>query len=70
MKNTTFLLLILAVCFANKTFAQDSVSINSPLNFNIKINVLDFSEDATMNEEVFLLVYKQDGKSWILIPVV
>jgi hypothetical protein len=70
MKNTTFLLLILAVCFANKTFAQDSVSINSPLNFNIKINVLDFSEDATMNDEVFLFVYKQDGKSWFPIPLV
>ncbi|HUM51188.1 MAG TPA: hypothetical protein PK431_05205 [Chitinophagales bacterium] len=69
MKNTTFLLLFIVTCFANNCYAQDSISKISKLNFNIKIKVVDFSEDATMNDEDFLFVYKQDGKNCFPIPL-
>lgn len=74
MKKLVFFFLLTIAFISSKVFAQDSSTIQNDkkFKFNIKINAIDLSEDAigsTENDEDFLLVYLQNGKSEFPIPV-
>lgn len=68
--------MFLLSCFLmNVITAQDTITnTKQTKSFTIKIKAVDLSEDgipgSTLNDEVFLFVYKQDGKTILPVNIV